>query len=349
MSHDPIKPLFEDPGASAELRDFISLARNDGANQADLDRLARRLGPVVGVSAALVASSAAAIGASAPLAAASGFGAPASGLTAALGSSAAANAGALKAGAGAVHAGAVKAGLFSQLMTSASAKLLAVGLSLGAAGAAVYGVRSSSDSERPPPSDAARSRALSPAVAAAVPSAGATQAPSEEEPARVQASAPEPAAQVEPLVQPAREPLARSATGVQARRSQPVQRATAPIAQAPEATPELTPAETPVVDDPSAAAEATRALPPPSELSLIERAEALRTQPTEALAFLSKHQQVYPRGALAQEREVLAIELLLKAGRLSQAEARAERFEDDHPRSAHLPHVRALLARARGE
>ncbi len=347
MSHDPIKPLFEDPGASAELRDFISLARNDGANQADLDRLARRVGPVVGVSAALIASSAAAIGASAPLAAASGFGAPASGLTAALSSSAVANAvggvsnaGALKMGAGAVQAGAVKAGLFSQLMASASAKVLAVGLSLGAAGAAVYGVRSSTESERPP------------AVVAVAPSLRTAQpkpTSAQQEPASAQASAAEPAAQVQPLdVQPSA-PLARSAAELRARRSPPVQRAAAPAPVAPDPKPELKSTETPIVDDPSAAAEAKRALPPPSELSLIERAEALRTQPTEALAFLSKHEQVYPRGALAQEREVLAIELLLKAGRLSQAETRAERFEDAHPRSAHLPHVRALLARARGE
>jgi outer membrane protein assembly factor BamD (BamD/ComL family) len=87
-------------------------------------------------------------------------------------------------------------------------------------------------------------------------------------------------------------------------------------------------------------------LPPPSELSLIEHAEASRLHPNEALAFLAKHEEIYPRGALAQEREVLAIELLLKAGRLSQAETRAERFEDAYPSSAHLPHLRALLTRA---
>jgi hypothetical protein len=104
----------------------------------------------------------------------------------------------------------------------------------------------------------------------------------------------------------------------------------------------------PLTEEPSAAqAKAEQpSLPSPSELSLIERAEASRTRPIEALAFLAKHEEIYPRGALAQEREVLAIELLLKAGKSSQAEARAERFADVYPRSAHLPHLRALLTRA---
>jgi hypothetical protein len=340
--------LFEDPGASAELRDFVTLARNDGADQADLDRLARRIAPVVGVSAALIATSAAAVGTSAPLAAASAFGAPASGLTAVLGASAvangAANAGALKAGASAVHASAVKAGLFSQLMASASAKVLAVGLSLGAAGAAVYGVRTSSDSERPPPG---------PAVPATQPSPRAAQANAAPQvPVRAEVVEVEEAAQVEPAL--AERVAAAPMPGAgepRARKSLPVQRVAAEVKVAPsvaQAAPEVSLSETKIVDDPAAAA-AKPVLPPPSELSLIERAEALRTQPSEALAFLSKHEEVYPRGALAQEREVLAIELLIKAGRLSQAERRAERFEDAHARSAHLPHIRALLSRARGE
>jgi hypothetical protein len=87
----------------------------------------------------------------------------------------------------------------------------------------------------------------------------------------------------------------------------------------------------------------------PSELSLIQQAEAARARGADALALLATHERLYPRGALAQEREVLAIELLLKAGKLAQAAARASHFDHRYPQSAHLPRVRALLERARRE
>ncbi|HEX6245216.1 MAG TPA: hypothetical protein VFZ61_30045, partial [Polyangiales bacterium] len=78
----------------------------------------------------------------------------------------------------------------------------------------------------------------------------------------------------------------------------------------------------------------------------IRQAQAARTNSGQALALLGQHQQQYPHGALAQEREVLAIEILLKAGLKVQAEARARQFESSYRGSAHVPHVRALIERA---
>jgi hypothetical protein len=348
VSHEPIKPLFEDASAPSELRNFVALARNDGASQAELDRMAKRMAPVLGVSAAFIASSAAAIGSSAPLStgaglgasglATSAFGAPASGLTSAIGAASAAKVGA---------ASAAKAGLFTQLMASATAKVLAVSLSVGAAGAVVYGA---TRSERPPSTPQVPAQQAGESVrAAGLAGRGAGAALPKQAPATVveaapvaetlaaQSSAGEGAAQASAL---------RVAPGAHKRAalSQRPAAAAKPIAP-PAAEPSVTdqPAELPAAP---VSAPAQVSPPPPSELSLIERAEALRARPSEALAFLAKHEEVYPHGALAQEREVLAIELLLRAGKLSQADARAEHFEDAYPRSAHLPHVRALLTRA---
>jgi hypothetical protein len=342
MSHDPIKPLFEDASAPSELRDFVTMARNDGASQAELDRLAMRMAPVVGVSAAFIASSAAAIG-TAPVTAVSAFGAG-SGLTPALGAASAA-----KVSAAGGAASTAKAGLLGKILSSASAKVLAVSLGVGAAGAAVY---SATSSKHPSPelqaaavSAGARSHAVpaarGPSAGEVLPAPGETAAPAE------------PALEVadevaSPAISSARPASARAPLGARKQLASAARALPAPVAQpAPEP---VASAEQPITDQPveaQAAAENVKpSQPPPSELSLIERAEASRTRPNEALAFLAKHEEVYPRGALAQEREVLAVELLLKAGKLREAEARAERFEDVYPRSAHLPHLRALLTRA---
>jgi hypothetical protein len=81
----------------------------------------------------------------------------------------------------------------------------------------------------------------------------------------------------------------------------------------------------------------------PSELELIKRAQAARGQPGAVLSALAEHERAYPTGMLAQEREVLAIEALVSAGRRGEAETRAKKLESAHPGSAHLRRVRVLL------
>jgi hypothetical protein len=72
----------------------------------------------------------------------------------------------------------------------------------------------------------------------------------------------------------------------------------------------------------------------------VSRAQkALRSEPALALALTSEHRQLYPRGTLAQEREVLAIEALAALGRADAASARAAAFESANPGSPYAVRV----------
>ncbi len=83
---------------------------------------------------------------------------------------------------------------------------------------------------------------------------------------------------------------------------------------------------------------------PAVEVRLLERAQdALRSRPAEALALADDHARRFPRGMLVQEREVIAIEALVKAGRVGEAKARAARFKERFPGSSHTRRVDALV------
>lgn len=85
---------------------------------------------------------------------------------------------------------------------------------------------------------------------------------------------------------------------------------------------------------------------PERELSLLQRSQAaLDGDPAAALAHAERHARDYPEGVFAQEREMLAIEALLKLRDKRAAVARAARFVRRFPDSAHVRRVRALLAR----
>jgi outer membrane protein assembly factor BamD (BamD/ComL family) len=70
----------------------------------------------------------------------------------------------------------------------------------------------------------------------------------------------------------------------------------------------------------------------------------LAQNPKEALAKLEEHARRFPNGTLAQEREVMAIDALLRLGRRADAESRAERFKQTYARSGHVRRIDALLA-----
>jgi len=73
-----------------------------------------------------------------------------------------------------------------------------------------------------------------------------------------------------------------------------------------------------------------------AEASLLEQARAaLGSSPAQALRLAQQHAQQFPRGLLAQEREVIAISALRRLGRTAEAEARAARFDARYPHSAH--------------
>ena len=76
------------------------------------------------------------------------------------------------------------------------------------------------------------------------------------------------------------------------------------------------------------------------EATLLERARGeLGSNPSDALALTQKHRAQFPHGVLAQEREVIAISALRRLGRTPEAEARAARFDQQYPHSAHQQSV----------
>jgi hypothetical protein len=63
-----------------------------------------------------------------------------------------------------------------------------------------------------------------------------------------------------------------------------------------------------------------------------------------ALAITDTHQRRFARPQLAEEREAIAIQALVVAGRFDDARARAARFRDNSPDSLFAPAVEASLA-----
>jgi hypothetical protein len=91
-----------------------------------------------------------------------------------------------------------------------------------------------------------------------------------------------------------------------------------------------------------------RPVDPDLEVKLLRRAQdSLATDPSAALALCGEHAQAFPQGLLAQEREVLAIDALVRLGRADEANARGRRFAATFPASTHLRRVEALLEKTR--
>jgi hypothetical protein len=100
------------------------------------------------------------------------------------------------------------------------------------------------------------------------------------------------------------------------------------------------------VASPSVAAAAPAEAPIESEISLLQAAKAaLHDDPATALALSDRHAARFAGGALAQEREVIAIEALLALGRGDEARDRGARFVRDFPHSAHRLRIESLLGR----
>jgi hypothetical protein len=76
--------------------------------------------------------------------------------------------------------------------------------------------------------------------------------------------------------------------------------------------------------------------PGPDEATLLRGAQSsMKSDPQRALALTREHRRRFPRGVLAQEREVLAIEALARLGKSSEATERARNFNQRYPGSAH--------------
>jgi len=100
-----------------------------------------------------------------------------------------------------------------------------------------------------------------------------------------------------------------------------------------------------VVEPEAAPAVHAEEAPPPSEGALLLRARReLASNPAAALALTAEDARRFPDGALAPEREVLAIEALKRLSRLSEARARLSAFHARFPQSPHLARLDALIA-----
>jgi outer membrane protein assembly factor BamD (BamD/ComL family) len=64
--------------------------------------------------------------------------------------------------------------------------------------------------------------------------------------------------------------------------------------------------------------------------------------PSRALRLLDGARARFPQGILAQEREALAIEALVRSGQRALAAKRAESFLRDYPKSPHAADVRSF-------
>ncbi len=74
----------------------------------------------------------------------------------------------------------------------------------------------------------------------------------------------------------------------------------------------------------------------PSELELLTQARRLvRSDSRSAIAVLTRHATLFPRGVFAEEREVLAVEAFARSGDTRVARNRAEAFIRAHPNTAH--------------
>ncbi len=103
-----------------------------------------------------------------------------------------------------------------------------------------------------------------------------------------------------------------------------------------------------VIPEPSTAAAPPRpstAAPSEPEATILARAhdELLRGAPEKALATTNEHTRGYPKGALAQEREVIAIEALVRLGRRDESRRRAQAFHRVYVGSSHGDRVDRLV------
>jgi hypothetical protein len=79
--------------------------------------------------------------------------------------------------------------------------------------------------------------------------------------------------------------------------------------------------------------------PAADERVLLDRARGAveREDGAEALTVTQEHARKYPRGALVQEREAIAVRALVLLGRRDEARARVDRFRERFPDSLLLP------------
>jgi hypothetical protein len=91
--------------------------------------------------------------------------------------------------------------------------------------------------------------------------------------------------------------------------------------------------------------EAPRSVAAEQRLLDAARAAKARGATVDALAALRRHRERFEHGQLAQERDVLRIEILVASGQHERARAEMAAFETSYPHSVHRARLERLLAR----
>lgn len=117
------------------------------------------------------------------------------------------------------------------------------------------------------------------------------------------------------------------------------------VAVAPPAPKPAAPIAAPKPSAPKEVAPATRDLALAEERSLIEQARSalVRGEPRLATEALARHATLFPKGRLAEERESLYVQALVKVGDFANARRRAKDFATTFPNSLLAPVVDAAL------
>ena len=116
-----------------------------------------------------------------------------------------------------------------------------------------------------------------------------------------------------------------------------------PVAEPSVREPEV-PSKIDSVDPESTASPRSLGPPPPAEGALLlEARRKLTSDPASALGLTVEDARRFPDGALAPERDVLAIEALERLGRRTEAQTRLAAFRARYPQSPHLARLDALV------
>ena len=124
-----------------------------------------------------------------------------------------------------------------------------------------------------------------------------------------------------------------------------------PVAASP-AVSSTSPASERAAPAPTIAPSGSQARPPSRSAQLdeeralldIARTALVRDDAGAALASLDQHTRRFPRPLLAEEREAIAVQALVKVGRVAEARARGAAFQERWPASIFGTAVRAALA-----
>jgi hypothetical protein len=82
---------------------------------------------------------------------------------------------------------------------------------------------------------------------------------------------------------------------------------------------------------------------------LVRRARAaLDDDPQRALALTREHERRFPEGMLVEEREVIAILAMARAGSTDDARTRLRRFKAEFPTSVHGPELDREVQKTNG-